>query len=98
MTRRPTKADEMAGSGAAMPTPQQLTAFKMARICLIELEALYTDILEEDRHDWALHPERHAWLTAEVTRLREQRKSLNANDHDTNIQIVRACRAMLGAL
>ena len=97
MTKRPTEHKGLMASEGTGPTPHQLAAFKVARICLLELEALYTDILDEDRHDWARHPERHAWLTAEVTRLREKRKLLNAKDYESNIQIVKDCQALLGA-
>ncbi len=78
-----------------VPTPRQVAAYRMARICLIEWADLYTVMLEEERHNWAQHPERVEWIRAEVTRLREQLQALRVSDQAANAQIAKDYDAFL---
>lgn len=90
---RPKKA-EPERSGKAAPTTRQYATYMLAKACLVELEALYMDVLEEKRHNWAAHPERQEWLQAEVVRLRAQRKALEPCSYELAMQIVREYREM----
>lgn len=81
--------------GEAVPTPRQVAAYRMARICLIEWADLYTVMLEEKRHNWAQHPERAAWIEAEVTRLKAQLQALKESDQAGNVQVAKDYDAFL---
>lgn len=95
MTKRPASTNDSTPKGTAdqhvevVPTPRQVAAYRMARICLIEWADLYTVMLEEERHNWAQHPERAAWIEGEVTRLKEQLKALRAGDQAGNVQVAK---------
>ncbi|MBE0589007.1 MAG: hypothetical protein IH617_13290 [Hydrogenophaga sp.] len=81
--------------GEAVPTPRQVAAYRMARICLIEWADLYAVMLEEKRHNWAQYPERAAWIESEVTRLKVQLQALKVGDLAGNIQVARDYDAFL---
>jgi len=81
--------------GEAVPTPRQVAAYRMARICLIEWADLYTVMLEEKRHNWAQHPEREEWVKREVSRLQEQLHALRVSDQETNAQIAKDYEAFM---